>query len=138
MDIFSSLTPYVLLKIVSASAIAVCLYLVGSGNLAGVGAVATLCLIDTIMALYSVHKKGGRITSRKLPDKLVDLAIYIVTIMAMNLLTVVSNRFNALVDLAIGWCAASEALSILEHITELGYKIPIPLLDNLKKTQDGE
>lgn len=53
-------------------------------------------------------------------------------------MTVTANRFGVLVEAAIIWCAATEALSILEHMSELGYKIPVPLLDNLNKERNGE
>lgn len=98
-------------------------------------AVCILALIDFITALYVLVKKNKRITSKKLPIKLGKLAMYSIAIMTMNMLTLVNVKFSILVDIAIGTCAVTEVISIMEHLSALGYKVPVKILEDLKKEE---
>lgn len=134
-DLFLTLISHAALKAIIAVIGGALLYLIGVNNLDAVAVVGCLCLLDTIMAMYVLHKKKLSPSSRRLPKKIYDLTIYIIIIMTMNLLTLINPHLALAVDTAILYCAATEALSILEHAAELGFKIPISILQDIKKEE---
>lgn len=127
------LTPFLFLKLAVSILGGFLIYMMGQENLSAFSAVVALGFLDSLTALYVLAKKNKPLKSKKLFDKPKKLAVYAVVIMAMHLLTSINEKFAILVDAAIIWAAASEAVSILEHLATLGYKIPIPLLNSLQK-----
>lgn len=134
MDI--ELNSLVFLKFAIAAIGGILIYMLGAENLSAFASVVSLGFLDTLMALYVIAKKHKPLRSKRLFDKPKKIAIYAAVIMAMHLLTIVNEKFGLLVDSAIIWAAASEAISILEHVATLGYKVPLPLLNSLEKDYD--
>lgn len=132
-NLFSTLATHAVLKTILAVIGGFFIYLIGANNMGALAVVASLCLIDTIMAMYVLHREQKPVTSRKLPKKIYDLTVYVIIIMTMNLLTLINAKLGMFVDIAILYCAATEAFSILEHAGTLGFKIPISILKEVKK-----
>lgn len=109
-------------------------FFLGASNIHGFLMLILLCFFDFITALFVLHKHNRRFNSADLPRKIVHLFFYFVFVSCMNFLSQTSPYFGTfLTDTMIIWFSCSEALSILEHASELGYKIPVPILKNISK-----
>lgn len=109
------------------------MFLVGTDNWNGLLALSVLCMIDLITALYVCVRNNIRITSRKLPNKIYGFSIYVLAIIAMNMLKIVSERFAVFTDIVLVYFSLTEGFSILEHVSMLGYKLPLSFLQNIRK-----
>lgn len=122
------------LKIPIAFLGGIIVYLVGGENMNLLYAIATLCGIDTLIAMYAISKGiYGRFTSKKFPQKLFTFVKYVLAIIAMHMLAIINSKLSWAVDVVAVYAGISEATSILEHLALFGYKIPLPLLKDLKK-----
>lgn len=134
-----SITSYPITKLLVSAIGGFFAYFIGAESYTGVTALSILCLLDVLAAFYVLHKKHKSISSHKLPKKALDLLVYLFLIGSVNILGKTSTLFGTvLVDMIIVWFSATEVLSILEHASEVGYKIPITLLKNIRKAKEYE
>lgn len=130
----TQITSHAATKMVVSALGAFFAYFLGMEAYAGVEVLTFLCVLDVLFAFYVLHKKGKSISSNKLPKKAFDLFVYVLLIGTVNLFDKTSTFFGSyLVDGMIVWFSATEALSILEHASEIGYKVPWSILRDIKK-----
>lgn len=121
------------IKVLCSVVLGYLMYLVGVENWNSLSALGMLCMLDFCIAMYVCIKKNKRIYSNRLGNKFGHFVMYTVGVITMHLLQLVSGEFKMLTDIAIGWFATIEAWSIAEHMSYLGYKIPIKVLKNITK-----
>lgn len=122
-------------KAVSSVIVGFFTWFVGVNNASGLLALFILCVLDVMFSLYIIYKKDKQFSSREFPKKVIDIVIYIILIGTVNVFAKTTPLFSFGADVLITWFALTQVISILEHATELGYKLPIPLLGNLKKVR---
>lgn len=121
------------LQVACSFGVGVVMYLVGVNNWEALQALFILCFIDWVLALYTLRTKKRYIGSKKIADKAGHFVFYTIGIIAMNMLNTVSQRFGFFTNTIIVVFSFREAWSILEHLSELGYKIPVKFLQDIKK-----
>lgn len=135
-NLFASLFAKAGLKAILSIILGFFTYFIGLEAYGGVEALSILCLLDIFFAFAVLHKQGLSINSRRLPEKAFDLFIYLLLIGTMHILSTTSQLFgNVLVNMMIVWFSLTEVLSIMEHASALGYKVPVSLLKDLKKVR---
>lgn len=135
-SLWVSVKSHVTTKLIIAPIVALITFFLGAGFVNSMGALIALCVVDFVLSISVAHYKHIQVTSSKMPKKAFDLFVYFTIASVMNLLSLssVSGIFGQyLVEGIIVWFAIGEAISILEHFSELGYKIPISVFQNLNK-----
>lgn len=130
---FANLIRHAPIKIVASTVLGWLIYLVGADNWSSLGALAILCSVDFGIAMYICAKKGKRVYSKRLADKLGHFIMYTVGVITMHMLNIISGKFSMFTDIAIGWFGFTEAWSIAEHMASMGYRIPLSVLRHIDK-----
>lgn len=111
-------------------------YLIGGENFASGIAIIVLISIDLITALMAQYKIGEPIESRKILKTVTKLAVYGLFLSAIHLTEIVLPGTTFLDGAALAFLALTEAVSVMENIGNMGYAVPLKLLNRLRELKD--
>ena len=96
-----------------------------------------LIIVDLLMALLVVARTEMRLESRKLwhtAEKAFIIFLLLASTQASEKILYIPFAAEMLATVMV----ASQLISILEHVAQLGIVIPLPLLKTLRKIQNGQ
>jgi toxin secretion/phage lysis holin len=128
---------HITLKTVGAT-----LYIIGSflfGDLSQNALLALLILIilDFTVGVWEARKGGTEITARKIKNTPIKILAYYIMIVSGHLVEYgLPESMRYIDDTILAFLLLTELISIMKHFSNLGYKTPNNLINNLKKIQE--
>ena len=95
-----------------------------------------LIMADFVFGLAASFRTGVEIKSAKILRSALKIVIYFAMVSVGFLAETAGLGFLPIDETIIGFLAVTELISILENVANMGYGIPLRLLNKLKKYKD--
>lgn len=129
------LTEHWLLKLVISVVAYIVFQLFGALN-EGHSAVAVLIVIDTIAGFWRAARQGRVRSHRLFIGTFSKVCMYALFVVAIHQIVVISEKFQFLQDWSFLFLGATEMLSIIENLHDLGLLLPKWVSKHLHKILD--
>lgn len=136
--LFEKIAHYFWLKIISVMALVGTNLLFDSANLEAYIALFFLIVLDFITGIFASYQTGVEIKSAKIFRTAIKIIVYYGMITAGLWGVRAGIPILPLDSVIIAFLAATELISVLENMANLGYIIPRRLVNRLKKFRDDE
>ncbi len=97
-------------------------------------ALLTLIVVDYVLAVYESRKRGQVWSGPKTKNSVIKILVYYTMIACGHLVEYgIPSQIQFLDDTILTFLLITEFLSILKHFSNLGYKTPSKLINNLRE-----
>lgn len=133
MSVLGKLPDYVWFKTAVAWVVSSVTFMFGVDLEREITALVILVVLDFFFAIAEERKNGNPISSAKAVRSAMKLFIYSALIAASHLFEMSVKVVTIIDETMVGFLAATEFLSILEHAAKLGYAIPRRILNIVQR-----